>query len=153
MATASERLTDYLRQRDADSMRMTFVELAQVRGKPLPASARKHSAWWSNTQPHARCWTTAGYKVAHVRLTDETFTFVRVGKGDIGELPVRRSRHDWPAAQLLADLDREFEKSIAVCTERAIFTGPSPHFYERTVLRLPSGRRPAATSASGTRRR
>jgi hypothetical protein len=30
-------------------------------------------------------------------------------------------------------LDREFEKSIAACTTRAIFKGPSVHFYERTV--------------------
>jgi len=35
--------------------------------------------------------------------------------------------------QLLVDLDREFEKGIAACAKRAIFTGPSVHFYERTV--------------------
>jgi hypothetical protein len=112
---------------------MTFVELEGVRGKPLPASARRHAAWWSNTRPHARCWTAAGYRVAHVRLTDETFTFVRLGKGVLGNLPAQGSRQPWPAANLLVDLDREFEKSIASCAKRAIFTGPSVHFYERTV--------------------
>ena len=58
---------------------------------------------------------------------------MRVGKGVSANLPVKRSRQRWPAAQLLADLDREFEKSIAACTKRTIFTGPSVHFYERTV--------------------
>ena len=58
---------------------------------------------------------------------------MRVGKGVSANLPVERSRQRWPAAQLLADSDREFEKSIAACTKRTIFTGPSVHFYERTV--------------------
>ena len=71
MTAPCARLTDYLRQSGAGSVPMTFVELESVRGKPLPASARKYAAWWSNTQPHARCWITAGYRVAHVRLTDE----------------------------------------------------------------------------------
>lgn len=133
MATQWDQLADYLRQSGAGHIPMTFAKLERVRCEPLPASARKYAAWWSNTRPHARCWVAAGYKVAHVSLTDETFTFVRVGTGDTGNLPVRHSRQGWPAARLLADLDREFEKSITACTKRAIFTGPSVHFYERTV--------------------
>jgi hypothetical protein len=133
MATPCERLTNYLRQSPAVSVPMTFLELERLQGKSLPPSARKYAAWWSNTRPHARCWTTAGYKVAHVSLTEETFTFVRGGQGVSASLPVRRGRQRWPAAQLLADLDREFEESIAGLTERHPFTGPSVHFYERTV--------------------
>lgn len=133
MATPSERLANYLRQSDADSMKMTFGEFEGLRGKPLPPSAYKYAAWWSNTRPHARCWTTAGYKVTRVRLTDKTLTFVRVGEGVSGDPRVGRSRQRWPAAQLLADLDREFDKSIAACADRAIFGGPSVYFYERTV--------------------
>jgi hypothetical protein len=132
MATPCERLIDYLRQSGADSVPMTFVELERLRGKPLPASARKYAAWWSNTRPHARCWTAAGYKVARVSLTAETFNFIRVAQGR-GDLPVRRSLQRWPVAQLLADLDREFEQSLAVLTKRRPFTGPSVHFYQRTV--------------------
>ena len=125
MATPCERPTNYLRPRGAVSVPMTFLELEGVRGKPLPASARKYAAWWSNTQPHARCWTIAGYKVAHVSLAKATFIFVRLGKGASGDLRVRRRQQRWPAVQLLADLDREFVENIAACTKRAIFTGPS----------------------------
>jgi hypothetical protein len=133
METWYERVTDYLRRKGADRIPMRFADFETMRGKPLPPAARKYVAWWSNTRPHARSWTDAGYEVRQVRVTEEAFTFVRRNEAVIGAPPGRRSRDGWPAAQLLTDLDREFEKSIAGCRERAIFTGPSVYFYERTV--------------------
>jgi hypothetical protein len=133
MAQWYERVTAYLRQRGADRIPMTFSEFEALRDKPLPPAARKYAAWWDNKRLHACSWTDAGYWVRQVRIREETFTFVRATEAVRAKRPARRGRDSWPRATLLADLDREFETSIAVCGENAIFTGPSVHFYERTV--------------------
>jgi hypothetical protein len=132
MATWHQRVNAFLRQNGADRIPMTFAMFEKVRGKPLPPVARRYVAWWANTRPHARSWTDAGYRVSQVRLAEETFTLVRADESAIG-VPARRSRGRWPRAHLLADLDREFEKSIAGCAEKKPFAGPCPYFYQRTV--------------------
>jgi hypothetical protein len=133
MAQWYERVTAYLRQRGADRIPMTFSEFEALRDKPLPPAARKYAAWWDNKRLHARSWTDAGYLVRQVHIREETFSFLRETEAVSAERPAPRGRDPWPRAALLAALDREFETSIAACGENAIFTGPSVHFYERTV--------------------
>ena len=133
MGSACERLTNFLRASEKAVVRMTFAEVERVRSEPLPPSARKHAAWWSNSQHSAKCWTQAGYRTAQVNLRDETLHFIKDQAVESEVEPRRAPRSRWPAAKLLADLDREFEQSIGACAERAIFTGPSVYFYERTV--------------------
>ena len=62
------------------SVEMTFDEVDAIVGG-LPASARRHSAWWSNelegrhVQAHA--WMDAGWRVAEVNLTAERVRFAK----------------------------------------------------------------------------
>ncbi|MYA86950.1 MAG: hypothetical protein F4X97_00595 [Boseongicola sp. SB0662_bin_57] len=57
---------------------MTFGEVEQVIGSSLPASARKHRAWWSNNPLNSvitYAWLAAGYKTEGVSIEHESLTF------------------------------------------------------------------------------
>jgi len=52
---------------------LTFTEIEKLIKAPLPESAFKHRAWWSNQtdvskRPQARAWISAGFQVDKVRL-------------------------------------------------------------------------------------
>ena len=63
-------LGDHLRAVDGGRVVLSFAEIERILGRSLPASARKHRAWWSNersgTHSHARAWMDAGWHVAAV---------------------------------------------------------------------------------------
>ena len=69
-----------------DEWATTFRELEAILGSPLPRSARRHQAWWSNTttHSHARAWLVAGWRTSDVDIAHETLSFVRSGSGDQG---------------------------------------------------------------------
>ncbi|RVT86697.1 hypothetical protein DXV76_01000 [Rhodobacteraceae bacterium CCMM004] len=59
---------------------MTFSEIEKIIAGRLPASARKHRAWWSNNPSNSvitHAWLGAGYRTAQVNLEGERVTFVR----------------------------------------------------------------------------
>lgn len=61
-----EALTRLLQGRSEPVVVLTFAELDQIVGG-LPASARKHNAWWSNSRssrPHSRYWLDAGRRAS-----------------------------------------------------------------------------------------
>ncbi|MBX3386177.1 MAG: hypothetical protein KF768_06380 [Phycisphaeraceae bacterium] len=64
---------------------LSFAEIEEVLGEPLPRSAREYQAWWSNearpqpVQKHS--WTDAGYRVEHVDLQAGVVSFVGEGRG------------------------------------------------------------------------
>ena len=63
----------------------TFRDVEAVLGGPLPASARKHQAWWSNTTSlvSGRSWLAAGWRTRDVRIREARVSFVRLG-GEAG---------------------------------------------------------------------
>ena len=64
-----EPLQDYLAARRLmGRVRLSFVEVGAVLGKPLPLSAFKYREWWANqsdtsTRPQAAAWLGAGFAV------------------------------------------------------------------------------------------
>ena len=67
-------LYEYLRQNAADEITLKFDKLEAIIAAPLPASARRQRAWWSNRQAgavQAGAWMEAGYHVAEVDLAAE----------------------------------------------------------------------------------
>lgn len=62
------------------SVEMTFGEVDDIVGG-LPASARRHSAWWSNelegSHVQAHAWMDAGWRVERVNLTAERVRFTK----------------------------------------------------------------------------
>lgn len=63
---------------------LSFAEIEEVLGEPLPRSAREYQAWWANeaegmhVQSHA--WMGAGYRVEHVDVQAGVVRFVTTGK-------------------------------------------------------------------------
>lgn len=79
MATGSwGRLTRTLQESDAAQVVMTFEQIERVIGGTLPASARRHAAFWSNSSSYAKAWRAAGYELTRRGLLPEQVRFVRV---------------------------------------------------------------------------
>ena len=76
-----ESLTRHLLSRQQGKIAMTFPELERLLGFPLPPSARKHRAWWSNNPSNSvmtKAWLAAGYQSREVDLAAERLEFVRL---------------------------------------------------------------------------
>ena len=58
----------------------TFDQIENILGFDLPASARRHPAWWANQETgrsHALAWQAAGWRTRNLSLAAETVTFER----------------------------------------------------------------------------
>jgi hypothetical protein len=77
------QLESHLCSKGFESIKMTFNEIESVIEDSLPASARKHRAWWSNNPNNSvitYAWLAAGYKTSAVNMESETLVFRRTGK-------------------------------------------------------------------------
>ena len=74
-----EPLGDYLRKQAGNRVTLSFRDIANIIGEPLPDSARQHRAWWANDPKHveAAAWLSAGWKSASVSLMEERVVFFR----------------------------------------------------------------------------
>lgn len=74
-------LNRYLRSLKTDLWHATFTQIEAVLGFQLPASARKHQAWWSNSaeggHSHARSWLEADWQTQGLNLSSEEVDFRR----------------------------------------------------------------------------
>jgi len=73
-------LESFLEHSGKAEMTLSFAKIEKILEFPLPTSARKYAAWWSNNATghvNAEAWLSAGYKAAQVDLSDETLVFIR----------------------------------------------------------------------------
>ncbi len=75
-----KKLRAYLEAHPRREWRTTFGNIESILGFELPASARKHSAWWANENGGARhsqavAWSAAGWETAEVDMDAETLLF------------------------------------------------------------------------------
>lgn len=86
-----EPLLRYLEARgDSAMIRLSFTQIADILGFGLPASARRHQAWWSNTREghsHAAAWLEAGWKTEMLDLAGEQVSFVKARATGFAEGP------------------------------------------------------------------
>lgn len=72
-------LKKYLEINDATEVEMEFSEIESILGFPLPISAYKYTAWWSNGgHSYSLSWGEAGYKTANLNLETRRVNFIRV---------------------------------------------------------------------------
>ncbi len=74
-------LTFHLAKRGQSFVPMRFSDIEKLLGFDLPASARKHRAWWSNNPSNSvmtKAWLSAGYQSEQVDLESEQLTFKKV---------------------------------------------------------------------------
>ena len=71
-------LTSFLRENGSERISLTFEELERVLGFPLPDSAHRHRAYFSNSTGHsiAQAWLNAGYFVENVNVFEGRLDFV-----------------------------------------------------------------------------
>ena len=75
-------LYQYLENRYANTVVLTFAQIEDLLGFTLPDSARVHQEWWANKdpsgtlQPQARSWTLAS-RTATPNLQAQTVVFER----------------------------------------------------------------------------
>ncbi len=81
-----EPLTRFLEAREEEKLSLGFGEIEAIIGRSLPASAREHQAWWSNTETHSHAdsWMRPGWRTQELNLAEERIAFVH------SPLPPRR---------------------------------------------------------------
>lgn len=69
----------WLRDQPVDRLPMTFAEIEEIVGMPLPPSSRRHPAHWSGYEGSAvaRAIHDAGWRASEVNLSAERLVFVR----------------------------------------------------------------------------
>ncbi|WP_148253619.1 DUF7662 domain-containing protein [Aidingimonas lacisalsi] len=75
-----DKLSAYLESLSGSEWHAGFRQLESILGFTLPASARRHSAWWANDARQGRqamTWLSAGWRIGDLNLTGETVTFYR----------------------------------------------------------------------------
>lgn len=73
-------LTAHLLKIGQSRIPMTFAEIETLVGYPLPASAHKHRAWWSNNPSNSVitwAWLAAGYRSEQVDMEGRRLVFRR----------------------------------------------------------------------------
>jgi hypothetical protein len=75
-------LHDYLRDRFADRVVLTFTQIEDLLGAALPAEATADPAWWDESgrgEPHrSDAWVLA-HRTASANMRARTVTFDRIG--------------------------------------------------------------------------
>lgn len=80
-------LYEYLSQKKDDVVHMTFAEMEEILGFPLPVSFQRHPSFWANNENgqhhHCRAWLDAGYKTVNVskNIIDRHMFFEKINKG------------------------------------------------------------------------
>lgn len=69
------RLTAFLAADAEPSTVLSFQQIERILGHPLPESARRHAAFWSNTSGYAWAWLDAGREVRRRGLLPEQIGF------------------------------------------------------------------------------
>jgi hypothetical protein len=73
-------LRHYLEAAGEAVVELSFAQIEEIIGSELPASARKHPAWWTNNPTNhvnAQAWLAAGYLSGAVDLAGERLVFAR----------------------------------------------------------------------------
>ena len=72
-------LRSYLKATDLQQVELSFATIEDLIG-PLPKSAYKYPAWWSNNpsnNPRTQAWLDASYRTSQLNLAVKKITFVK----------------------------------------------------------------------------
>lgn len=130
-----EPLSRFLEGRPIGEVRLTFEEVEEILGRPLPASSRKHQAWWANTpsHSHAEAWLRPGWKTSQVDLAGERVTFAHVerGKGNAARwrdhaapgstrITIDIDKVSVAGRRIISDYAAELDGDVAAAVARAV---------------------------------
>ena len=83
-----QALSGWLAGQDLDTVRVSFAEIEEILGFPLPPSSRRHPAHWHSYDGSAvvRAIRDAGWRVSRLDLTQKVVTFERLLPPNRGNL-------------------------------------------------------------------
>jgi CBS domain-containing protein len=108
-------LADWLNSQPGkiDQVTLTFNKIEEIIGGDLPASARKHRVWWTNSpgiQRHSRMWLETGWRRNRLSMTKEEVSFARIQEREkayiefFSELLAKlRQKADFPVREVSPD--------------------------------------------------
>ncbi len=146
-----DRLTNNLRSSGKDRLDLSFEQIEQILGAPLPPSARKHQAWWSNTgHAHARAWKDAGFKTTFAGTPPSHIAFVRNRGASAGQRTARpqarRGHEPWSAGAGSTYARSDVDAMLVGCVAtKAPAPAPAKDLYRSQLFT----RRRAYAEASG----
>jgi hypothetical protein len=76
-----EVLGHFLRNSNTDTLELSFDEIENILGFPLPKSAYKYQPWWANDENHVQArdgWMSAGYKSESVDVIRHRINFQKI---------------------------------------------------------------------------
>jgi len=71
-------LNQFLASSQKDNLTLSFKEIEEIIGFPLPSSATLYRAWWSNDQTHVQAengWLSSGWQSTSINLNLKQATF------------------------------------------------------------------------------
>jgi hypothetical protein len=127
-----------------ERMTMTFAEIENVLGFRLPASARRHQAWWANageSHAHAAAWLDAGWRTSQLELADERVTFQRLASGASQSASVEENGRPFRLSEVMVDtaslspaaarLMRDLQEELGCGPGEAIVAAMNAHALHR----------------------
>ena len=97
-------LGEYLLEHENDELILSFSELEQILGFPLPKSAHKFRTWWANDNTHSHAvngWLIYGWQVKEIDLENEFILFRRVAKLRLHEAtPATKGKRKGPTPKI-----------------------------------------------------
>ncbi|WP_156893862.1 DUF7662 domain-containing protein [Brevundimonas aveniformis] len=116
-----EPLEHFLRGRRETEIPLSFADIEEVIGAPLPPAAARHRAWWSNNPSNnvmTKSWLSAGFITERVDLASRRVVFRRSGKAAPPPAPPARSAQAPvnPSAARVGWLDRFRTKMAGTVT-------------------------------------
>jgi hypothetical protein len=125
-------LKHFLDGAESNSIDTDFAQVEKILGFPLPQSAYRHQAWWSNEQhgshSHSRSWQDAGWETSRVDLAARKVRFQRSRRGSsastrvlAAEQPVFPSPELWDRAHRISgikDRDALIEAALTALIRR-----------------------------------
>jgi len=76
-------LLQYLVKSDKGLITLSFAQIEEILGAPLPPSAHRYPAWWGNeasrTRTQSNAWMDAGYQTEDLNLNARTVSFRKIG--------------------------------------------------------------------------
>jgi hypothetical protein len=81
--TKYDLLNRFFQAQTADELPVSFKEVEDIVGSPLPSSAYRYPAWWANdssSHVQAQAWLDAGYETQNVDMAGKKLVFKRTSR-------------------------------------------------------------------------
>jgi hypothetical protein len=127
-------LTQYLAQAETGTVRLSFAHIERLIGGALPESARRHPAFWSNSDrnSYAKAWKSAGFVASRAGVGPEEVVFVRGTGFGADRASTPSGAYRLPAVEQVSDVHAVLIGCVATKRDRPL---PAKDLYVSELFR------------------